>query len=158
MIIASYAALALALQIMENILLPPQIVWLRFGIANIITIILLYKFNINIAVKVVIVRTVAASLLLGTFLSPPFWMSFGGGVASAVCMGLILKTPFKNYLGVIGLSIIGAMVHNLVQLIIAFAFLQFGISFLSYILPIIVISSIIFGSITGYISYKVLIP
>lgn len=156
MIIASYAALALALQILENIILPPQIIWLRIGIANIITLLLLYKYSFSIAVQVTFIRILIASILLGSFLSPVFWMSFVGGMISVIIMGLVIISPLKNKIGVVGLSIIGAISHNLVQLYIAALLLGFTITMMPYLLPIVTISGIAFGAITGYIAYKVM--
>jgi heptaprenyl diphosphate synthase len=156
MVIASYAALALALQIMENLILPAQVIWLRIGIANVITVVLLYKFGFKIAIHVVFIRIIIASIILGTFLSPPFWMSFCGGITSVSIMGLVLNSYIKKFIGVIGLSVIGAVCHNITQIIIAILFLGFSIAMINYILPIVILFAIGFGSITGYLAYKVL--
>jgi len=71
-------------------------------------------------------------------------------------MGAIISSPIKNFIGVIGLSIVGAVSHNLIQMIIATLILSFSIGMLNYILPIIIIGAIGFGTITGYIAYKIL--
>jgi heptaprenyl diphosphate synthase len=79
-------ALASVLQIVES-LFPHPLPWLRLGLANIITLTSLVIFGYAIAVQVAVLRTILSSFILGTFLTPGFFLSFSGALMSALVMG-----------------------------------------------------------------------
>jgi len=151
-------AFASALQIGES-LFPHPLPWLRLGLANMITLASLLIFGYAVALQVAMLRTILSSFLLGTFFTPAFFLSFSGSLVSALVMGGIYslgemgrENPFpRQFLGfsVIGLSILGAVSHNITQLFIAYFFLirHKGV-FL--ILPFLIAAAVITGFITGY--------
>ncbi|MBU1168531.1 MAG: Gx transporter family protein [Proteobacteria bacterium] len=123
--IALLVALACVLQISES-LIPHPIPGLRLGLANILTLTALIDLGFSYALEVAILRTVLSSLIMGTFMSPTFIMSLGGAVVSTLVMGLFYwLSGLGSYLrmSIIGLSIIGAFVHNFVQLYLAYLLL-----------------------------------
>ena len=144
--IAILSAYALALHGFES-LLPSPIPWLKPGLANIITLVALVLYGFRTALFVTLIRVVLASIFIGTFLGPAFILSTGGGIASVIAMALSIKM-FKNLFGAVGISLIGALFHNIAQLSLAyFLFIQ-RIEAVLIISPLIVL----FGSVTGIIN------
>lgn len=144
--IALLSAFALGLHGFEN-LLPSPIPWLRLGLANIVTLIALLLYGMRTAVMVTLIRVMLASLIAGSFLGPAFIISLGGGIASTLIMGFVLHIAPRLF-SAMGLSIIGALFHNLAQLFLAyFLFIQ-RIEAILLITPVI----ILFGTLTGTVN------
>ena len=148
--IAILSAYALALHGFES-LLPTPIPWLKLGLANIITLVALILYGFRTALLVTLIRVVLASIFIGTFLGPAFILSAGGGIASVIAMALSIKS-FKNLFGTVGISLIGALFHNVAQLSLAyFLFIQ-RIEAMLVIAPLIVLIGSVTGIINGIIS------
>ena len=148
--IAILAAYALALHGFES-LLPTPIPWLKLGLTNIITLVALILYGFRTALLVTLIRVVLASILIGTFLGPAFILSAGGGIASVIAMGLSMKL-FKNLFGTVGISLLGALFHNIAQLSLAyFLFIQ-RIEAVLIIAPLIVLIGSVTGLVNGIVS------
>jgi heptaprenyl diphosphate synthase len=83
--IAALAAVAIALQVLEAGI-PSPIPGVKPGLANIVTLVALLMLGWRAALALTLVRVCAASLLLGTFLSPAFWLSLMGGIAALLVL------------------------------------------------------------------------
>ena len=154
--IAILVSCASVLQIVES-LFPHPIPGIRLGLANIITLIAMVDIGFSAAIEVAVLRTVISSFILGTFLSPSFILSFSGALFSAIAMGLAYNASFKlNYvlLSITGISILGAVVHNLTQLSLVYLLLikQKEIFML---LPWLGISAVIMGWVNGLIVSRI---
>ena len=90
--IAKLAALAIGLHIAEAII-PSPLPGVKPGIANIVTLYVLYRFDFATAAWVSLLRVFASSLLLGNFLSPTFVLSLAGAVSSLFALALGAKLP-----------------------------------------------------------------
>lgn len=148
--IALLSAYALALHGFEGIL-PTPIPWLRLGLANIITLTTLLLYGFRPAIMVTLIRVTLASLFTGTFLGPTFILSLGGGVTSTLAMGLILSL-MPELFGPVGLSLIGALFHNIAQLLLAYVIFIQRIEAILLISPIIILIGTLTGSVNGIIS------
>jgi heptaprenyl diphosphate synthase len=148
--IAVLAAYALALSGFES-LIPTPIPWLRLGLANIITLAALLLYGFRTAISVTLIRVILASLFMGTFLGPAFILSFGGGVSSTAAMGLAHRL-FKKMFGPVGLSLIGALFHNLAQLALAYVLFIQRIEAVLLISPILILLGTFTGVANGVIS------
>ena len=148
--IAVLSAYALALHGFET-LLPTPIPWLRMGLANIITVVALVLYDFRTAMTVTLIRIILASIFTGTFLGPSFILSFGGGVTSTAAMGLTYMAV-RNVFGPVGLSLIGALFHNVAQLALAyFLFIQ-RIEAMFLISPVIILIGTLTGVANGAVS------
>jgi len=148
--IALLSAFALGLHGFEN-LLPSPIPWLRLGLANIVTLITLLLYGMRAAVMVTLIRVMLASLIAGSFLGPAFILSLGGGIASTLIMGFVLHIAPRLF-STMGLSIIGALFHNLAQLFLAyFLFIQ-RIEAILLITPVIILFGTLTGTVNGAVS------
>ena len=79
--IAKLAAFAIGLHLLEAVM-PSPLPGVKPGLANIVTLFVLYRFDFATAAWVSLLRVFASSLLLGNFLSPTFALSLSGALLS----------------------------------------------------------------------------
>lgn len=147
--------LALGLHIFEALIpLPTDLVvpGFKLGLANIVSLYVIMNFGTKDAVTVAILRTILGSLLSGTFMTVTFFFSFSGAIVSSLIMGFLYKYATK-YFSMLGISLIGALTHNLAQLIVAsFVIQTWGI--FSY-LPYMLVFALPTGAIVGLVTAQV---
>jgi heptaprenyl diphosphate synthase len=151
--IAKLTALAIGLHMIEAVI-PSPLPGVKPGIANIVTLFVLYKYGFATAAWVSLLRVFASSLLLGQFLSPTFVLSLSGAVFSLAVLFLAQHLP-KKYFSVITLSIFAAFAHIAGQLIIVRIWLipDAGVA---YLIPIFALAALFFGLINGLITVKLI--
>ena len=147
-------ACASVLQVAES-LLPHPVPGVRLGLANIITVIAMVYIGPGSAVELAILRTLVSSMVLGTFLTPTFVLSFSGGVVSALVMVLLYKLagrgPFS--FGLIGISVGGSVSHIATQ--VALVYLLFlRNSGVLWLWPWLGLSAVVTGVLTGMIAVQ----
>ncbi len=120
----------------------------KLGLSNSVVLVLVALRDIKGAFSVNIVRIFLSGLLF----SSPFAMafSFAGGISSIIVMFIFSK--FKAF-SLYGVSVLGAVTHNLAQLVCAFILLGAGVWYYS---PILLISALICGMLTSLVSKLVL--
>lgn len=151
--IAWLTALAITIHIAESAL-PTPLPGVKPGLANVITIAVLIRFGWQMATWVTLLRVVAGSLLIGTFLSPTFILSLSGALASTVILGLLSLLPGQGC-GPLGYSVASAMTHTMAQFWIAYwLFIQHDGLF--HLLPLLMTAALGFGIISGTIARAML--
>ncbi len=145
--IALLSSYALALQGLEA-LIPSPVPWLKPGLSNIITLITLYLYGLRPALMVTLVRVLLGSLLLGTFLGPAFFLSLAGGVTSTLAMGAVF-TFFPRLFSLFGLSLTGALFHNIAQLFVAYLLFVQRIEAFVLVAPVLIGAGTLTGAING---------
>lgn len=152
--IAKLAAVAIALHMVEA-LVPSPVPGVKPGIANIVTLYVLLRYDFATAAWVSILRVFASSLLLGQFLSPTFALSLSGAVLSLGTLALATHLP-KRYFGPVSLSILAAFAHIGGQLLMVRLWLipHAGIA---YLIPIFATAALVFGLINGLITAKLML-
>ncbi|MEI6285907.1 MAG: Gx transporter family protein [Bacillota bacterium] len=151
--IALLVVIAASIQYLENIIyLPVTFPGVKFGFANIITLICVYYLDYSSAIAVAVLRALLGSLISGVLFSPQMVMSVAGALASALIM-IILRKYSNNYFSPIGISVAGAFVHILAQLfVVAVVIGSFSIY---YYLPVAGNLSIATGVLNGYAFIKI---
>lgn len=150
-IIACLLTISIVISIIEGILFPIPIVGVKLGLANIVTLILLFKYSKILTFTVVLLRILIVSFLIGTFLGPTFYMSLSGGLLALFVMMIIKKI---NVFSIFGISICGAVAHSIGQILATFILLE---TFLTiYYLPLILFASLFSGVFTAFVARKVL--
>ena len=151
--IAKLTAFAIALHMVEAII-PSPLPGVKPGIANIVTLYVLYRFGFATAAWVSILRVFASSLLLGQFLSPTFVLSLSGALLSLMTLWLVMRLP-KRWFGPVSLSIFAAFAHIAGQLIMVRLWLipHAGVA---YLVPVFALAALVFGVINGLITAKLL--
>lgn len=119
----------------------------KLGLANIITLTAIYMLTFKQATAVVLLRVI---LTAATFSSlSTFLYSFAGGIFSLLIMAAVLKV-FRNDISLIGVSVLGAVAHNMGQLMVA-TFMIHNILMLSY-LPLLLIAAVPTGIFVGIVA------
>ncbi len=151
--VAKLAAFAIALHMVEAII-PSPLPGVKPGIANIVTLYVLYQYGFATAAWVSILRVFASSLLLGLFLSPTFALGLSGAICSLCILWLATHLP-KKWFGPVSLSILAAFAHIGGQLLMVRLWLipHAGVA---YLVPIFAVAALFFGCINGLITAKLL--
>ena len=137
-------SLALALAYVE-VLLPPvfaSVPGIKMGLPNIILIFLLYRRGWVSAITVSLLRMVLVTLLFGNWMA--LFYSLAGGVLSMAVMALLKRL---NFLSTTGVSVAGAVGHNVGQILMAMALL--GTAELGYYLIVLAVTGTIAGIFIG---------
>ncbi len=132
-------------------LLPRPLPWLKPGLAHVATLIALFALGNRAALVVVTGRVLLGSLLLGTFFNPAFVLSLGSGLSATLAM-ILLKRYCSRYFSIFGISIAGAVVHNISQLILVELIIVKKIE-IFYLLPLMIFSALFTGFLVGLVSY-----
>ncbi|MEQ8176442.1 MAG: Gx transporter family protein [Syntrophomonadaceae bacterium] len=139
---------AILISLLELIIpVPIPIPGVKLGLANIITIIAIAFLDFKDVLTIVVLRCIVVGVLSKGITALPF--SLSGGLLSALVMWLVFKKMSKVF-SIKGISIIGAITHNAAQLVVASVILRETV--ILYYLPVLLISAIITGLITGTIS------
>ena len=150
-LLSIFTAVALVLSYIE-MLLPPiysAVPGVKIGLANIVIIFLMYKFSIKNAALVSVVRVVLISLMFGNAVILVY--SLAGAVLSLCFMAILKKT---NLFSVLGVSIVGAVTHNLGQVITAIILME--TVQIGYYMVVLSISGTLAGIAVGIVSAYVL--
>ena len=146
--LAFFTALAISIYVLEN-LLPRPFPFMKIGLSNVVVLILLIKWNFRSALVVAVTKTFIGGFFSGTVLSPTTLFSFGGSLAALIMMLIFIHS--KIAFSVIGISIAGAVVHNITQLVIVRSILIKENS-IFYLTPLMILMGIVTGVITGYLA------
>lgn len=146
--IARWTVLAIGLHMVEAAF-PSPLPGVKPGVANIVVLYVLQRYGFASAVWVSLLRVFASSLLLGHFLSPTFFLSLAGALASLVMLGLAKALP-RRYFSVVSHSILAAIAHVLGQICVVFFWL-IPTAKVFVLLPPLLLMAIIFGLVNGVI-------
>ena len=145
------ASLAMVLSFVET-LLPPiyaAVPGIKIGLANIVSVFLLYRFSVKDTAIVTLIRVLTVSMLFGNLMTLSY--SIAGAVLSIMVMALLKKT---NLFSTVGVSIAGGVAHNLGQIIVAI-FITSTIE-IGYYMIFLCISGVLSGTLIGIVGALVL--
>lgn len=148
-LVALMTSLAIVLHYVETLIPVPYVMpGAKLGLANIVALYAVLAWGLKSAVLVSVLRTVAGSLIAGTFLSPTFILSFTGALLSSVVMGL-LRRLLGDSVSPVGISVAGAVTHNTGQLLAAaYIVRQAGVFFY---LPYLLLFAVPTGTFIGLV-------
>jgi heptaprenyl diphosphate synthase len=149
--LAWLTALAITIHVTEA-LLPSPLPGVKPGLANLVVIMVLLQFGWRDAAWVSLLRVLASSLLLGTFLTPTFMLSLGGALCSLAVLWLAQYLPGKGF-SALGLSLLAALAHMAGQFALAYA-LFIPHPGLLVLLPVLLSLAAIFGVFNGILLLK----
>lgn len=119
-LLALLVAGAAVLHVVESwIPVPLPVPGAKLGLANIVTLAVIMEYGTREGLVIAFLRTVLGSLLGGTFLSLGFFLALSGGLMSAVVMGVLSRRLSGQGISTTGLSLAGAVTHNVTQLSVA---------------------------------------
>ena len=147
--LSALLAISLVLAIVENMLgalVPLPIPGVKLGLANIISMFILTYFSMPSALVVGLLRTFLAALFSGGL--GMFLYSAPGALLSILAMAAALRGI--RALSLIGVSMIGAVMHNLSQVCVAV--LLTGEANLFYYAFVLIAVGAVSGTITGIVA------
>lgn len=146
--IAALAALAVGLTIAESAL-PTPLPGVKPGLANIVVLLVMLRHGFAAAAWVMFIRILAASLMLGTFLSPGFWLAVAGATASMAALHFS-RFASRRLFGPVSFSVLMAFAHISGQLILA-KFWLFSSADIGILMPLFALAALVFGMANGLI-------
>lgn len=150
-LLANLLAISIVLNIIEHFVPISPVPGAKIGFANIVTLIAIYLYGVKEGVILTLLRIFLVTALLGTFLSPTFYLGLGGAVLSIAAMSLLKQLDF---FGIIGVSVLGSVFHSIGQILIGIPVI--GSSTIVYWLPVMLLISVPAGFLTGAIASKFL--
>ena len=147
-LVALAAAVCLFLASIEYVI-PKPLPFLRIGLANLPLLLALDLFPAAQFFLLLALKVLGQSLLQGSLFSFVFLLSAGGSLAGGLAM-LAARRALKGSASLIGISILGALASNLVQLTLA-RWLAFGRS-AWLIAPPFLLVGLVSSCILGYLA------
>lgn len=145
-----FTALALIFSYLETFIpIPLGIPGIKLGLANLLTVILLYKRNAKEAFLLSIARIVLSGFLFGNMFSILY--SLAGGLVSLFVMA-VLKHSGK--FSVMGVSAAGGVAHNMGQLLVAMAAVE--TYRVGYYFPVLLVAGLLTGLLIGIAAGQIL--
>lgn len=152
-LVAYMAAIAIGLTLLEAAI-PSPLPGVKPGLANIVTLIVLARYGWRIAAWVSLLRVVAGSLVLGSFLTPGFFLSLAGAICSLAVLGISQALPAR-WFGPVTHSILAAFAHIAGQMLVVYLWLipHAGVA---YLIPVFAAAALFFGTVNGLIAARYL--
>ncbi len=150
---AILTALALALGLLERFLPISLLIPLpgvKLGLSNIVTLFALCVLGTPYAAAILLLRAVLGSVFSGSVTSLLY--SLAGGALALTAMAIASRS---KRLSVYGVSMIGAAMHSIGQILAAMAVIG-SVSIVSY-LPLLLVISAVTGALTGAATGGVLV-
>lgn len=126
----------------------------RLGLANLASILAIYAWGWREGLLVAVLRQVLGGLFTGALLGPPFWFGLVGAVLSVFVMGSAVVAS-QGRLPTIPVSILGAVAHNMGQLVVAYMLVRQP-AVIAY-WPFLLFLALPSGAVVGYLA-GVLLP
>lgn len=145
-----FAALAIIFGYLES-LIPFHIgiPGVKLGLANIVTVVMLYKMGVREAGVVTVVRVFVVGFLFSNTFSIIY--SLVGCFLSLITMSLLKK---RERFSIYGISMAGGVTHNIGQIAMASVVMETGSIW--YYFPVLLISGVLTGLVIGIVSWEML--
>ncbi|MEO5340610.1 MAG: Gx transporter family protein [Magnetococcus sp. MYC-9] len=171
LLIAYLAAAAVGTHLLETAL-PGMGPWFKPGLANTFTLVAYFQLGWRAAAGVTLIRVLAGSIILGTFLSPTFLMSVSGAAGALLTLRLLSVvqkpgTPDSRHeitrhavvrglgLGPVGVSVLTSLAHIVCQVLAAWLFIL-GHAGVFLLLPWFLFGSWLTGIVNGLLAFLIL--
>lgn len=152
--LALLAAASVVLGYIESLIcalmpLPPGI---KLGLANTVVLYSIYTLGVGCSIMLIILKVILTGFMSGN-LAAAFLYSMGGAVLSLISM-LLVRAISRDSVSIVGVSVVGAVFHNVGQILVASLLLQTpGLMFYVFVL---MISAVVTGTLTGMAGKQVL--
>jgi heptaprenyl diphosphate synthase len=165
-LVAALAALAITIHIAESAL-PSPLPGIKPGLANVVTLLVLCRYGWRMAAWVTLLRVLVGSILIGTFLSPTFFLSASGAIASISVLGILYAftsyrrspkgpLPISSWtIGPLGLGLAAAMAHMSGQFWVAYTLFVPHPGILA-LFPVLLALASVLGIVSGLLTRTVL--
>ncbi len=147
--LALFVSMAMVLSYVERFLpILPAFPGVKLGLANIITLMVLLMYSWKEALVVLVARVTLLSFFAGSGVG--FLYSISGGLLSLLGMKFAL-TYLNRTFSLMGISVIGAFLHNTAQMLVLAGILR-SFTVAVYYYPVLILAAVATGSLTGFIA------
>lgn len=143
------ASAAVVLFVFES-LAPRPLPWMKLGLGNLPVLVALWSFGGAPALAVSAVKLIVGGLLGGGLAGPAFVIGGGAGLASWLAMVAVRRVAGALF-SVVGVSMWGALAHQLSQL--ALAHLYIGQASLFGLVPLALLTALLSGGLIGLLAW-----
>lgn len=150
-VLSMCCALAMILSFVESFV-PTPLPGIKLGLANAVTVFLIYTFGAGYAAAVAVVRIFLSTLLFGAFPTALVFSFFGFALSFCVMLAAKRFLPF----GKVGVSVLGGVFHNLGQTVAACLVMQTA-ELMVYFIPLLLsgtVAGVVIGIISGIVIKK----
>ena len=144
-----FGSAALVLFVFES-LVPRPLPWMKLGLGNLAVLLALLVYGFLAALGVSAIKLLVGGLISGSLGGPAFVIAGGAGMASLAVMAGAFKSKPELF-SPVGLSALGALIHQSVQLLLAYLYI--GHASLFSLLPIFLATGLSSGIIIGLLVY-----
>ncbi|QMS84473.1 Gx transporter family protein [Candidatus Xianfuyuplasma coldseepsis] len=149
-LLAILLAISIVLSIVESMIpIPIPVPGVKLGLANVVTILILFIYGDRDAFTILLLRIILVGLLRGNIFSVTFFLSLSGGMVAYLMMFLFKHLKRFN---IISISIMGAFGHSVGQIVMAIFIIERRE--LIFYFPYILVLSIVTGVFTGMIATR----
>lgn len=149
---ALLSALSITFFIVDSFL-PKPLPFMKYGIANIFVLVLVYDEKYKIAVFVMVFKIIFGNFFTGKLFSAVALLSISGGIFALTFM-ILFRQILRNLISITGYSLIGSFAHVLGQLIALKLTIIHNINIL-FFYKIFWITTLISGVLIGYAAEKI---
>ena len=151
---ALLTAMAIVLGYVERMIpiLDGSIPGVKLGLSNVVILFGIYVMGTGSAFLLVILKVFLLGMMFTGLFSTTMMVSLGGGLVSWLVMVLIKKVPGMS---VVSVSLFGAVAHNFGQTLTAGVLMNTYTLLITY-LPMIIVSAVITGILTGLVGSRVI--
>ncbi len=142
-------SIGILLNLLE-IMLPQPLPWVKYGFAQIVSILALYFFNTKTALFIVFIRLAVMGMIRGGWFNPLVLITFISAFCAVLAMSFC-KNKSKAGFSIIGVSVTGSFVFNSVQLILSWQLIIHHGEFIHFF-PVTAGFSVFTGLLTGYLA------
>ena len=135
-------------------MIPAPLPWAKLGLSNLVVLLAVYYYGLIESITVSWLRIIIGGLFTGSLFSPAFALGFSGGTLAVLSMWSARKL-FRDRFSPVGISIIGAVFHNIGQLSAAH-FILIKHASIWHFMPIMIMGSLVTGGVVGFIACLVL--
>jgi heptaprenyl diphosphate synthase len=159
-LLSALTALSIVLNWLENLFFPWTLApapGVKLGLANVVFLVVLLLAGFTYALTLSVLRVLVIAVFSGTLVTVVFPLSLGGAVVSLTLINLA-RFFWGGRLSLIGLSIIGAVGHNLGQIFVLALIPGFLPQWTTlYLLaPVLILLAIPAGLVTGWVAGQIL--
>lgn len=142
--LALFTSVALLLSYVEMLIGPlfTGVPGIKMGLPNIAIMLVLYRIGTKEAIAVSFIRIAISSILFGNITM--FWYSVAGAALSLAVMILLKKL---DILSSVGVSVAGALAHNIGQILVAMLLMQ--TTQIGYYMIVLSVTGIVSGIFVG---------
>jgi heptaprenyl diphosphate synthase len=150
--LAIFLSISIVLSILESFIPSFSVPGAKLGMANIVTLVVMYMYGEKDAFLILVLRIILVGLLRGSIFAYPFWLSVSGGMLAFSLMYTFKKLKVFN---MVSISVMGSLGHSLGQILMAMFLLD--TAELAFYFPLLFLIAIPTGIFVGAVSQRFLL-